>query len=530
MIQLKHSRPILLPILLLASVILAACQTDGTENNSVPGQQSTVVQGAEQVPATTTQALGLDTSCDTSTPYTALWFQCEAASFALLRKGFEESLSNTRLQQAVITQSAINTPVPFAQVLNNPDRISSLLSPSAYWGLTLVGDPFRYPNSNGPNGARFYNTEADVVPVLFHDHTCAKLDGTVWMPQNTPEGTKLPAVVINNGSLVGTQPLYYWAAQALVRAGYMVLTFDQRSQGRSDTLGARGEIGSNIDPSVYWLNLVDAIDFLHSSRSKNHPWQDLCAETASTNAFNPLHAFLDRERLGVAGHSFGAAGATFAQSFGAKGAKPWPGKISKENPIDVIVAWDALGHPDSPINANGGTFTLGLGNYAGPVYNLTATPYPAVIPRVPALDLPSDYGVFSAPYLLGKNPERYLTANRFWRDNGQPAMVVVPHASTHTQYSQGLLLPSSSWCASNSEEVCDSGWVIRMAEHYTVAWFDRWLKQQGEKGFDTADQRLLDNGNPLTGAANMSWHYRSARYFSDRSGKAHDCDNLRSDC
>ncbi|HEX4857341.1 MAG TPA: hypothetical protein VFV28_11045 [Limnobacter sp.] len=508
--------------------MLAGCDSgqpvSDPENPRTAGSES---QQSTAPAAVATPAGRLDLRCDDAAVYSAAWMECEARSYSLIRKGLEESLANPTLQRASLEQAARQSGDFLLQVLDDPSRLNTLLSPSSLAMLAVMGDPFRHPQSAGPNGRRFYEEEAEVQPVLFFDRTCARLQGQVWQPRSRLPGQTLPAVVINNGSVIGTQHMYFWAAQALVRAGYMVMTFDHRSQGRSDAIAPDGSVGSNLDPSVFWLNLVDAIDFLRSGPSRPHPLQQRCAGTSATTAFNPFHATLDPDRLGAVGHSFGAAGVTFAQSYGAPGADHWPGLLDTENPIKAIVAWDALGHPNSPINANGGALFRSLGNLAGPTYNLTGTAYPAIVPRVPALDLPTDFGALSAPHLLGEQKDHFMPAFKLWRTSGLSTMVVVPHASTHTQYSQNPFIPASSWCGDPSVEACNTGWVIPMATHYTVAWFDRWLKQAGEPGYRTADSRLLDNGNSLTGAVNMSWHYLSARHLVDRSGQLHECLDLR---
>lgn len=508
---------------ILTTLLLAGCQSEST-------QSSTSSSPSERMDVTVTFAPeNLDRRCDDAAVYSRAWMACEQEAVSLLRLGTEETLTNPTLLAETLRQGGIHFSDYLQLLLNDPTRLVSALSPSTLATVVAMGDPFRHPSSTGPNGAQFYENEAIVERVFFYDRTCARLDGRVWAPKAVGN-QRLPAVVINNGSVAGTQPMYFWAAQALVRAGYVVMTYDVRSQGLSDAISPTGTVGSNIEPSVFWLNLVDAIDFLQSSPDQPHPQQAVCGGGSNTTAFNPLHKHVDTQRIGVAGHSFGAAGASFAQSYGAPGADPWPGSIQTENPIKAIVAWDALGHSASPINANGGPLVRNLGNLGGPLYTLSGQKYPAIVPRVPALDLPSDFGVFSTPHLAGEEPQRFMGAFNSWVDSGVDAMVVVPFASTHTQYSQNPFLPSSSWCGDPSKSSCETGWVIPMATHYTVAWFDRWLKLPGEPGHATADDRLLDNGNPLTGAVNMSWHYQSARHLHDRNGDLHRCNNLRKDC
>ena len=47
-----------------------------------------------------------------------------------------------------------------------------------------------------------------------------------------------PGVVITDGSVQAYEELYYWAAEDLAEAGYMVMTYDVQGQGDSDLFGA----------------------------------------------------------------------------------------------------------------------------------------------------------------------------------------------------------------------------------------------------------------------------------------------------
>lgn len=518
-------------VLLLVVFSLTACNG----SNNAGGDDSQVGDGesgftGQQRIITPTQPAEIDLSCDEAIYPGPAWVQCEAQGTMDVQQATTEPLTNPDFLIQILTRSGIDFVDTLMSYINDPTRLAGLTL-SSFAGLPLVGDPYRYPTSPGPNGASFYENEADVIEVLFYDRNCARLPGKVWRPLHLPDDQRLPAIVYNNGSIVGIQEIYYWIVQPLVRAGYLVMTFDQRGQGNADFIAADGSLGTNINPEIFWMNLVDAIDFLNSSPDAPYP-QDLSCEGATPsdmNRFNPHHQVLDPDRLGVAGHSFGAAGATIAQSFGAPGAEPWPGLLVTENPIDVIVAHDALGRPDSPVNANATALFPGGANAAGPIDLLLQIPYPAIVPRVPALDMPSDYGAIPLPHLR-PDKDNYLQSFHYWQSFDQPVMTVIPYASTHTQYSPVPFISGASWCAAGEEQVCDSGWATQMATHYTVAWFDRWLKQAAEQGYENADIRLLDDGNDLTGAVNMSWHYRSARDFPNRTGGRQLCMDIRAGC
>jgi hypothetical protein len=66
-----------------------------------------------------------------------------------------------------------------------------------------------------------------------------------------------------------------------------------------------------------------------------------------------------------------------------------------------------------------------------------------------------------------------------------------------------------------------------MAEHYSVAWMDRWLKLPGEAGYGDADERLLADAD---WCPRYSFYLRSARTFPDRGGKMHVSEDIRADC
>ena len=76
---------------------------------------------------------------------------------------------------------------------------------------------------------------ASSQPVLFTARNGSTLSGHVWATRAGP--AKRPGIVITNGSVQAPEELYWFAAQTLAKAGYVVLTFDPQGQGRSDTFG-----------------------------------------------------------------------------------------------------------------------------------------------------------------------------------------------------------------------------------------------------------------------------------------------------
>ncbi|WP_293371032.1 hypothetical protein [Nevskia sp.] len=434
------------------------------------------------------------------------WRLRETANYAKTLEAPTEQATNPRFVARLGTQSALNELQYLLRGLADPSWLSrssgnNNLTPlcASYIG-PCAGDPFRYPGVDP-----FYDEEAEVTPVVFQDRGCARISGRVWKPRGLAPGTRLPGVVIETGSLQASEPLYWWMAQALVRSGYAVMTFDVRGQGRSDAQTPSGEAGSNNNPPVFWLGLVDAIDFFRSSVAVPYPHNLACAGLYPTEvtAANPITDVIDASRLGLAGHSLGGTGVSVVQAYGAPGADAWPGVLDAENPVDVIVAWDSLA--------------------VGPASNGR----PAIVPRVPAMDQSSEYGIFGLTFARPPEPDGHLVAFNAWRAAGLPVTTLTIRGSTHFEWSLIPTFPATSWCPRTAGGACSGGWGRPMAEHYSLAWLDRWLKLPGEAGFDSADSRLLADAD---WRERTSFYFRSARSFVTRDGVAQTCGDVRAGC
>ena len=503
--------------LVLATMTLAACGSSDTP--PAPAADSDGGMAGGNPPA------AIDMRCDNAPYPSAEWTQCEQANFARTGEGPAESAAPDFVAvwqpRGLANQQAFND-----RALADPSWLggSSGNTPvtplCATWNQQCTGDPFRYPDGAGPDGQAFYDSEAEVTPVVFYDDGCARLSGRVWLPRGA--ANPLPGIVIQNGSVQAPETLYWWAAQALVRAGYAVMSFDPRGQGRSDQQTPDGQQGSNANQAVFWTGLVNAIDFFRSSPAAPYPHNDSCTGTYPTEVtpFNPIHASIDPGRLGIAGHSLGGIGVSVVQSYDAPGADPWPGLMDASNPVDVIVAWDGLYTEGSE----------GAGNASGNAgTNAPTEGIPTVVPRVPALGQNGEYGLTPVAFTEPPDPDRTTYNFRQWQAAGQPVIEQTIAGSTHYEWSLLPTFPTSSWCPDPASGQCSDGWGNPFAEHYTVAWFDRWLKQPGEPGFDDADARLLDDDGPQ-GRLKYSFRYRSARDFADRSGNRHACEDIRAGC
>jgi hypothetical protein len=217
------------------------------------------------------------------------------------------------------------------------------------------------------------------------------------------------------------------------------------------------------------------------------------------------------------------------QGYGAPGADPWPGKLSATNPVKVAVAFDSLITDDTtalmPLNC------LSTQELTKPITQeiLLAGKLPRFGPRIPSLSFSADYCVAPTPYLAPPDAEFTKGAYKAWQKAKIPTYALSFQGTTHFDFSPAPTLPSTSWCPDSSNGACRGGWGVPAISHYSVAWFDRWLKLANEKGFADADARLIDDAGPQ-GVAKMSFRHHCARDFVDRQGRRQNCENIRAGC
>ena len=252
-------------------------------------------------------------------------------------------------------------------------------------------------------------------PILWTARSGATISGHVWAAAGGP--ARKPGVVITNGSVQAPEQLYWPQAAALARAGYVVLTWDPQTQGRSDGPGEEPTQNENASPQsvgAFTEGTQDAIDFFLSTpsapfRPRNSATNPAVNHAAKQNrrvaegrnaAFNPLHAMLDPARIGLAGHSLGASGVSTV--------------ASKDPRVDAVVAWDQL--------------------------RASST----VPPRVPGLGMSGDYGIGSPNGAAGVNPRPRSAApdpqgangpSREFSKAGVPTAQVNTKGGTHFEYS-----------------------------------------------------------------------------------------------
>jgi dienelactone hydrolase len=364
---------------------------------------------------------------------------------------------------------------------------------------------------------RLYDWEADghgiVEPVLFTARNGATISGHVWATRSGP--AKRPGIVITNGSVQAPEQLYWFAAQTLAKAGYVVLTSDPQGQGQSDGRGEAPDENEGFpaqsDGRPFFDGTRDALDFFLSTPSTIYKPRKSCEtgtrHTAKQNrrvaaglnaAYNPLWNMINQQKIGLAGHSFGAAGVSF---------------IGQQDPrVDAIVAWDNLGRPST----SGGL----------PVQPCPADPASHADAPItkPALGMSADYGLTPTPFTSDPDPLAKSQASLAYSEAGVDTGEIVIRGGSHYEFS---FIPNPGF-PGTLRGIDQTAW-------YTTAWFDKYVKRD-----PSADQRLLTTRwqhdaheaaiDPNRDGNLYSSYYRSRLDIGLAAGGRFECEDIRSGC
>lgn len=345
---------------------------------------------------------------------------------------------------AVVALGVQNAADCGAYCATTPDIGSPAACSGANWPYTGVPD----------HG--FYE-DGETVEVTFPDEDGNVLHGTIFLPPGvtcTPDGEPVcdgvtdavtcsapgggtyPAVVITDGFLA-SQRMYFWAAHRLARQGYIAMTFDVSGQGRSQGVfpNADDDLSADVnDQSPFSRDVGTAMNFVVSGAN---PVRDLIAidELLIVNQGTGAADHTETYVLGTAGHSYGARGSiTYQQS---TETAVYPVRTR------AVVAWS---HFD-----NAGT----IGNV--PIQMHSGD---------------EDAGFIQPPGSGNIAPEMERRFDRLGGDRDLDGMldfiahdrqIVMIADATHISWSQGPWFYYPTW----AEEV---------AYHYTLAWFDKYLK------------------------------------------------------
>ena len=311
---------------------------------------------------------------------------------------------------------------------------------------------------------RLYDWEANghgiVRPVLYTARNGATISGHVWATRSGP--ATRPGIVITNGSVQAPEQLYWFAATTLAKRGYVVLTHDPQGQGRSDTHGEGVDRNEGFPAQAgrpFYDGTEDALDFFLSTPERPYtprpscttgtdhsPKQDRRVAAGLNAGHNPLWELLDPERIGVAGHSFGASGVTF---------------VGQADPrVDAIVAWDNLQTPTS----------------ARSVPDCPSAPGTRVPPPItkPALGMAADYFLVPTPFTSAPDPDEKSAASLEYSRAGVDTGQINIRGGTHYEFSY---IPNPAFGATLRG--------MDLVAWYTAAWFDKYVE-----GDPSADARL----------------------------------------
>ncbi len=268
-----------------------------------------------------------------------------------------------------------------------------------------AGDPFREPLT------RWHGIRGRYQSVQYHNRAGEIRYGAIFRPLTESPGPYPGVMLICHvcapevrRSLSHTMEggdTYIWGAQELAERGYMVFTA----------------------PTFTANNNQDALDFFLATPT----------EPTARGEFNPLWAELDRNRIGLTGHSGAASGAFLLGQTDSR--------------VSAVVSWDR----SRSFNP------LGL--------NL----------RTPSLMLTNDYFYFDETYVQTNElptsvpPDKYADIELF-RAAGVHAMQVAIRGSMHNEVAR-------SYPPSNPPTNCGhSRHGQRFYSYYMNAWFDRYLK------------------------------------------------------
>ncbi len=405
----------------------------------------------------------------------------------------------------------------------NADNLASFAQiPLADPERDYAGNVCANGNQECAGDVRFYDWKDNgfgiVRPVLFTARNGSTISGRVWATTDGP--AKRPLIVITTGSVQAPEQLYWGQAAVLAKHGYVVLTYDVQGQGRSDTFGAGPDAfdGFPSQSGGPFYNLTeDALDFALSSAASPYrprpscttgtdhsPKQERRVAEGLNAAFNPLAEMVDPARVGIAGHSLGAAAVSYV------------GQL--DDRVDAIAAWDNLRAPANP-----------------PACASGSAPRPADLPITkPALGISNDYGIFPAPNVSDPDPQGANAGFLAYKQAGIDALQFHIRGGTHQEsaFIPGMTVPILGLASLRGGDLV--AW-------YSTAWFDRYVKCASDAAcLARADRRLITdrwrdderggqvdtNGDPNA----YSFLKRSRFDLVTGDGAELTCDDMRAGC
>ena len=223
--------------------------------------------------------------------------------------------------------------------------------------------------------------------------------------------------------------------------------------------------------------------------------------------YNPFWQLLDRSRIGLAGHSYGAAGVSYVAQ--------WDPRVS------AVVAWDNLGGPSPKGGSVPGRSGSDIGEQPCPADPAARTT--VAITQARARDLSRLRSAADAQPVVAR-PGGQVRCSHAYSDAGVDTGEIIIRGGSHLDFSY---IPLAAFGASlRGADLID--W-------YTTAWFDKYVKHD-----PSADDRLLSSRwrsdaaeakvDPTHDGNAFSFYYPSRLDIHLASGTQWDCEDMRAGC
>ena len=291
------------------------------------------------------------------------------------------------------------------------------------------------PNARRAQARFDWNDDVHETRVRFKSRTCADLNGTLYAPLTLPKKPVPGVLVFPPSGGVADESQVAYIARTLASNGYIAMTADPQGVGDSGLLSSPP---CSTEPGYSSPSPCPGVPY-----QQTDSWMDMARSTLDffLSPSNPLRAQIDAGAIGAVGHSLGARVSSYLQDprFDDAGAVRIHAVVGLDNLSSNYYGDPSAGGGDTPVND-------------------------VVVGQLPTGDLPIDIsvpGLGLASDGTNADPDFKKFAFQRWRDAGVPSGMLVFEGVAHDDYAQ----------AAASDEV-----MLRRFATYTLAWFDRWLR------------------------------------------------------